>query len=287
MKKIITNIVIALGLSLAGLSLAWQTLATELDPRQKISELALSSERSSEHIARNQYRHPADTLYFFGLEPTMSVLEVWPGRGWYTEILAPYLKEKGQFTIAQFRHDDGTLKDERAKFWARLSATLSERILEKESSFGTVHQVELDPPYFQPALAKEQFDMVLSFRNAHIWDESGHLSATLQTLYDLIKPGGVLGLVEHRAARFSDTTSVAVEGYLDEAYVVAAAEQVGFQLVSRSEINANLLDSKDHPKGVYTLPPTLALGNYNRDMYLAIGESDRMTLKFIKPAEQP
>ncbi|WP_214000718.1 methyltransferase [Arsukibacterium sp.] len=279
MKNIITNIVLTLSLSLA-----WQTLAAEADPRQKLSELALSSERSAEHIARNQYRNPADTLHFFGIKPDMAVLEVWPGRGWYTEILAPYLKEQGHFTIAQFQHDDGTLKGERAKFWARLSAKLSERISEREAHFGTVHQVELDPPYFQPALAVEQFDMVLSFRNAHIWDESGHLSATLQTLYDVIKPGGVLGLVEHRAAHLSDTTSVAVEGYLDEAYVIAAAEQVGFQLAARSEINANLLDSKDHPKGVYTLPPTLALGNYNREMYLDIGESDRMTLKFIKPA---
>lgn len=280
MNKIITNIVITLGLSLA-----WHTLATEPDTRQKLSELALSSERSAENMARNQYRHPADTLHFFGIKPDMSVLEVWPGRGWYTEILAPYLKDHGQFTIAQFRHDDGDLKDERARFWARLSLVLSERINEQHAFFGMVHQTELDPPVFQPVLAKEQFDLVLSFRNAHIWDESGHLLSTLQSLYDVTKPGGVLGLVEHRAATLSDTTSVAVEGYLDESYVIAAAEQAGFQLVARSEINANLLDSKDHPKGVYTLPPTLALGNHNRAQYLAIGESDRMTLKFIKPAD--
>jgi len=225
MKKIIINIVLTVVLTIA-FSLAAQTQATEADPRQKLSELALHSERSSEHIARNQYRHPADTLHFFGLTPQMSVLEVWPGRGWYTEILAPYLKEQGQFTIAQFSRDDGTLKDERAKFWARLSAGLSERISEQQQYFGVVNQVEFEPPYFEPALAPGQFDMVLSFRNAHIWDERGHLSATLQTLYDLIKPGGVLGLVEHRAATLSDTTSVAVEGYLDEAYVIAAAEQV-------------------------------------------------------------
>jgi predicted methyltransferase len=283
MKKTITNIVLTVVLAFAP-CVVWQTQATEADPRQKLSELALHSERGSEHIARNQYRHPADTLHFFGIKPTMSVLEVWPGRGWYTEILAPYLKEQGQFTIAQFRHDDGTLKDDRAKFWARLSASLSQRITEQQTYFGTVHQVELEPPYFNPTLAEAQFDMVLSFRNAHIWDERGDFSATLKTLYGLLKPGGVLGLVEHRAARLSDTTSVAVEGYLDEAYVIAAAEQVGFQLASGSEINANLLDTKDYPKGVYTLPPTLALGNNNRELYLAIGESDRMTLKFIKPA---
>lgn len=278
MKTTITNIVLTLALYLT-----LQVQAQAVEVTERLSQLASSTERSSGHIERNRYRHPAETLNFFGIKPDMAVLEVWPSRGWYTEILAPFLKDDGQFTIAQFRHDDGTLKDDRSIFWARLSANLAEQITAKPEYFGTVHQIELDPPLFVPALAKEQFDMVLSFRNAHIWDESGHLAATLQSLFDLLKPGGVLGLVEHRAATYSDTTSVAVEGYLDEPYVIAAAEQAGFQLVARSEINANLLDTKDHPKGVYTLPPTLALGKTNRAHYLKIGESDRMTLKFIKP----
>tara|TARA_R110002126_G_scaffold43475_11_gene124556 strand:- start:3196 stop:4002 length:807 start_codon:yes stop_codon:yes gene_type:complete len=266
--------------------LALPAVATEAEEpsRQHLNDLALSTERSAEHISRNQYRHPADTLHFFGIQPDMAVLEVWPGRGWYTEILAPFLKDQGQLTIAQFSQNDSTLKDDRAIFWARLSLSLSERLAADPDYFGSVQQIELEPPFFQPELAKDQFDMVLSFRNAHIWDENGHLLATLQTLFDAIKPGGVLGLVEHRAATLSDTTSVAVEGYLDEAYVIAAAEQAGFQLLQRSEINANMQDTKDHPKGVYTLPPTLALGNSNRAHYLNIGESDRMTLKFIKPA---
>ncbi|KKO45643.1 methyltransferase [Arsukibacterium ikkense] len=280
MKITITIIVLTLVLSFVSTA-----RAADSNIEQRLTELASSSERSAEHIARNRYRNPAETLSFFGIKPDMAVLEIWPGRGWYTEILAPFLKEQGQLTIAQFRQNDGNLKDDRAIFWARLSATLAARLNEQGAYFGTVHQIELEPPFLQPALAKEQFDLVLSFRNAHIWDESGHLLATLQTLYDVVKPGGVLGLVEHRAATLSDTTSVAVEGYLDESYVIAAAEQAGFKLVERSEINANLLDSKDHPKGVYTLPPTLALGNYNRALYLAIGESDRMTLKFIKSAE--
>jgi predicted methyltransferase len=278
MKTTITNIVLTLSLYLT-----LQVQAQVVEVTQRLHQLASSTERSSGHLERNRYRNPAETLNFFGIKPDMAVLEVWPSRGWYTEILAPFLKEDGHFTIAQFRYDDGTLKDDRSIFWARLSATLAEQIAAKPEYFGTVHQIELDPPLFVPALAKEQFDMVLSFRNAHIWDESGHLAATLQSLYDLVKPGGVLGLVEHRAATYSDTTSIAVEGYLDESYVIAAAEQAGFQLVARSEINANLLDTKDHPKGVYTLSPTLALGKTNRANYLRIGESDRMTLKFIKP----
>lgn len=285
MKKTITSIVLSFGLSITTVAMAADSSSADNNIQQHLTELASSTERSTEHIARNRYRHPAETLDFFEIKPDMAVLEIWPGRGWYTEILAPFLKDQGQLTIAQFRQNDGNLKDERAIFWARLSATLAQKITDQHDYFGTVHQIELEPPFFQPALAKEQFDLVLSFRNAHIWDESGHLLATLQTLYDVVKPGGVLGLVEHRAATLSDTTSVAVEGYLDESYVIAAAEQAGFQLVARSEINANLLDSKDHPKGVYTLPPTLALGNYNRAHYLAIGESDRMTLKFVKPAE--
>ena len=132
-------------------------------------------------------------------------------------------------------------------------------------------------------MPEASFDMILTFRNAHIWNEDGQLAATLKTLFDALKPGGVLGMVEHRAGRLSDISSIAVEGYLDEAYVIAAAEQAGFVLEASSEINANPADSKNYPKGVYALPPTLAMGLQDRNLYLEIGESDRMTLKFVKP----
>lgn len=253
--------------------------------KDRLTALAESPARGAAHLQRNQYRNPVETLMFFGIEPQMSVLELWPVRGWYTEILAPFLKDQGQLTVAHFRLDGANAQDERSQFWARLSTRLEQRIMQQQAEFGAVARVALDPPQFIPALAANQFDMVLSFRNVHIWDQRGHLLATLQNLYKVLKPGGVLGMVEHRAARVTELTSYAVEGYTDEAYLIAVAEQVGFQLVASSEINANPKDTKDYSKGVYTLPPTLALGLEDRDYYLGIGESDRMTLKFIKPRQ--
>ena len=249
-----------------------------------LQQLAESTERSDANRQRNQYRHPVETLTFFGLTPEMSVLEIWPAHGWYTEILAPYLKNSGKLTLAHFPHNDGTLKDERSVFWAKVSQRLQQRIADNSDYFGSPVNIELAAPTFIPTQT-EQFDMVLTFRNAHIWDEDGYLFATLQSIFQALKPGGVLGMVEHRAARLSDISSSAVEGYLDEAYVIHVAENVGFTLVASSEINANPVDKKNYPKGVYALPPTLARGHINQDEYLAIGESDRMTLKFIKPAE--
>lgn len=274
--------------SLAFLGMASSFNAAQAEPapsNMTLQQLAEHPSRSDEHQLRNQHRNPSETLLFFGLEPQMSVLELWPARGWYTEILAPFLKDQGQLTIAHFRHNDGSLKEDRQIFWARLSQRLAQRLVEEADWFGPVHQIELEPPFFIPALAPEQFDMVLTFRNAHIWDERGHLLATLHSIYDVLRPGGILGMVEHRAAKLSELTSSAAEGYLDEAYVVAAALQVGFVLADSSEINANPLDTKDYPKGVYALPPTLAMGSDNRQHYLHIGESDRMTLKLMKPAQ--
>ena len=250
-----------------------------------LQQLADSDMRGDDHKARNLYRHPAETLSFMGIEPSMSVLEIWPGHGWYTEILAPFLKDNGQLTLAQFRHNDGSLKDERSIFWAKVSQRLEQRIEDNTDFFGQPAVIELDPPKLYPK-QDAAFDMILTFRNAHIWNEAGQLAATLKTLFDALKPGGVLGMVEHRAGKLSDISSVAVEGYLDEAYVIAAAEQAGFVLEASSEINANPADSKNYPKGVYTLPPTLAMGLQDRQKYLDIGESDRMTLKFVKP-DQP
>lgn len=265
-------------------TLAGSLAAQSTDYTEKLTQLADATQRSKAHKQRNQYRHPAETLQFFGLTPDMSVLEIWPGHGWYTEVLAPFVKEQGKLTLAQFRHNDGSLKDERSIFWARVSQKLAERIAEQANYFGEVAMVELDPPLLSPQ-QDEQFDMVLTFRNAHIWNEDGNLFGTLQSLFQALKPGGTLGMVEHRAARLSDISSSAVDGYLDESYVIQAAQLAGFELVASSEINANPADMKNYPKGVYALPPTLAMGQYNKAEFLAIGESDRMTLKFVKPKE--
>lgn len=277
MKKIITSILTACCLLAA-------TTVVQAEPwRARLTELAEDPARGAANLHRNQYRNPVETLLFFGIEPQMSVLELWPVRGWYTEILAPFVKDQGQLTIATFRQDLGNRADAKMQFWARLSSRLEQRIDEQSEHFGPVRRIVLDPPQLLPKPADAQFDMVLSFRNVHIWNQQGHLLATLEQLYRVLKPGGILGMVEHRAAKVTELTSVASEGYTDEAYLIAVAERVGFQLVASSEINANPRDTKDHPKGVYTLPPTLALGLEQRDYYLSIGESDRMTLKFIKP----
>ncbi len=250
-----------------------------------LSQIVDSPNRSAENKQRDQYRHPVETLSFFGLKPDMSVLEVWPARGWYTEILAPYLKDSGKLTIANFRQNDGTMQDERKIFWARLATKLKHDIEKQPEHFGVVQVEEFDPPALMKLQHVNQFDLVLSFRNSHIWNEEGYLLDVYRALFDLIKPGGSLGLVEHRSSRLSEISSRAGEGYLDEYYVIAVAQQAGFILADRSEINANINDTKDYPKGVYALPPTLAMGTQDKERYLAIGESDRMTLKFTKPLQ--
>lgn len=249
---------------------------------QKVVDLPY---RSAENKQRDQYRHPLQTLTFFGIQPQMSVLEIWPARGWYTEILAPYLKDKGQLTIANFRQNDGSLEDERRIFWARLAKKLALDIKKNPEHFGEVRSAEFDPPGLMQPGQVNQYDLVLSFRNSHIWNEEGYLLDVYRALFDVLKPGGTLGIVEHRSSRLSEISSRAGEGYLDEYYVIAVAQQAGFVLADRSEINANPKDTKDYPKGVYALPPTLAMGALDKAKYLAIGESDRMTLKFTKPLQ--
>lgn len=259
------------------------TVATLTATAAELTQVIASEYRSAENKARDQYRHPVETLSFFGLKPEMSVLEVWPARGWYTEILAPYLKEKGKLTIANFRQNDGSLEDDRKIFWARLAAKLQQDIQKNPEHFGSVQVEEFDPPGLMQLHQVNQFDLVLSFRNSHIWNEEGYLLDVYRALFDMLKPGGTLGLVEHRSSRLSEISSRAGEGYLDEYYVIAVAQQAGFILADRSEINANPKDTKDYPKGVYALPPTLAMGALDKARYLSIGESDRMTLKFTKP----
>jgi predicted methyltransferase len=286
MLTIITRIKCNLSLVLLSAALCSAAVQAETSSASDLSALVKHSFRSAEDKARDQYRRPVETLTFFGIQPTMSVLEIWPARGWYTEILAPYLKEQGKLSIANFRVDDGTMQDDRKIFWSRISKNLSQRILKHQEHFGQVQQTEFDPPAYMYLGSSRQYDMVLSFRNAHIWNEQGYLLDVFRSVFDVLKPGGVFGIVEHRASRVSEISSSAVEGYLDESYIIAVAEQAGFVLAAKSEINANPKDTKDYPKGVYALPPTLAMGTVDREKYLAIGESDRMTLKFVKAASQ-
>jgi predicted methyltransferase len=225
--------------------------------------------RTPANVARDKYRHPAETLGFFGVQPNHSVVEMWPGGGWYTEVLAPYLASGGTLQVVP------------------PSGRYDERIRAKVASdpvYGKVQVATFNAG--QPtAIAAGSADVVLTFRNVHSWlDEKDPIAdAVFAEAFRVLKPGGTLGVVEHRLPEEAEDAKQLTSGYVKVSTVRQLAEKAGFQFVGSSEVNANPKDTKDHPEGVWTLPPTLELGDKDREKYLAIGESDRMTLKFVKP----
>lgn len=234
--------------------------------------------RSSEERSRDQYRHPAETLSFFDVQPDMTVVEIWPGAGgWYTSILAPYLYEKGTFYAAQFPEDSDIA------FYRRSVTRFKEKLAGHPDVYDHVRITALYPPTHTTIAPAGSVDRVLTFRNVHNWAKAGKSEAVFASFFNALKPGGVLGVVEHRAPEVRPLDRQIETGYMSEGYVIEQAEKAGFKLVERSEINANPKDQANHPAGVWTLPPTLRLGEQDREKYQAIGESDRMTLKFIKP----
>lgn len=218
---------------------------------------------------RDRYRHPLQTLQFFGLKPTMTVVEIWPGGGWYTDILAPYLKNNGKLYEAV---PPGPRSDPYRK-----------KLAADPKFYGVVTITELGPPDHYDIAPPGSADMVLTFRNVHNWMRGGYAEDMFKAMYQALRPGGILGVEEHRANPKLPQDPKASSGYVREDYVISLAEKAGFHLMAKSNINANPKDTKDYPQGVWTLPPTLRMGNVDRDKYLAIGESDRMTLKFVKP----
>jgi predicted methyltransferase len=235
-------------------------------------------QRSDAFRARDGARHPYETLRFFGIAPQLSVVEIAPGGGWYTEILAPYLRERGRFYAAHDAADDP--KAERRKARAAFDAKLKQ----KPDVYGRVMMVSLPDSRhgFNGLNVPGGADMVLTFRNIHNWIEGGYLDEMLRAFAGALKTGGVLGVEEHRAPPGTPIDRVIQTGYVPEQLVIDRAEAAGFKLVARSEVNANPRDTKDHANGVWSLPPTLRGSTADRDKYLAIGESDRMTLKFAK-----
>jgi len=243
-------------------------------PSTDLSTVVASPNRSSEHRARDVYRHPVETLTFFGLEPDMRVLEVRPGGGWYTEILAPHLRTSGTLVVGV-----PSAEGRRAKYRARFLEMQAER----PEVFGAVEVVTFDPPSPVELGPSGSVDMVLTFRNTHNWIGDGGERQAFAAFYDVLRPGGVLGVVQHRADEGVDPKASAKDGYVPESYVIEIAKEAGFELIGRSDINRNPKDGHRHPAGVWTLPPVLRLGDESRSTYEAIGESDRMTLKFKKP----
>lgn len=239
--------------------------------------------RSDANKARDKFRRPKKTLAFFGFRSDMMVVEIWPGGGWYTEILAPALKESGKLYAAQYSTNP-SYGYQRRYFGVFLS-----KLGETPDIYRDVEITTLDFPYALAIAPAGSADMVLTFRNAHNWVNPGYgtqaAPLSFKVMFDALKPGGVLGVVDHRWHDPETEDPNAENGYISEERMIKLAESAGFELAARSDMNRNPKDKHEHPEGVWTLPPSLALGDEDREKYVAIGESDRMTLKFVKPAK--
>jgi predicted methyltransferase len=241
----------------------------------KLDPILAGSWRSDSNKARDQYRHPKETLTFLGVRPTDTLIEITPGGGWYAEILAPLLKGSGTYiaAVAKPKNPEGEA--------ARDQSGIRKKFGDDPAEYGEAKVVEFDggaPDFGPPGSA----DVVVTFRNVHNWAEGGTAPQMFKAFYAVLKPNGVLGIVDHRAADGADFEKVKDTGYLPTEYVIKLATDAGFKLKDKSEINANPKDTKDYEKGVWTLPPTFELKDKDHDKYAAIGESDRMTLKFVK-----
>lgn len=239
-----------------------------------LDEAVANTARTPENKARDMYRHPAETLAFFGIKPDMTVVEISPGAGWYLEILAPYLSEKGKYIMANPTPQESrpymAANEQKIKNWA------------DENSHVNIHKVTFDLPHKTELAPANSVDAVVTFRNVHNWVSMKAEKEAFKAFYKALKPGGVLGVVEHRELP-NKKDPLVKSGYVREQDVINMAKAAGFRLVAKSEVNANPKDTKNHPAGVWTLPPSLRLGEKDRAKYVSIGESDRMTLKFVKP----
>lgn len=242
----------------------------------QIDGVLAGSWRSSANRARDVYRHPAATLQFFDIRPDQTVIEITPGGGWYSEVLAPLLRDHGHYVaaVAEAPKDREAQRDEN---------TLKRKFLSDPAQYAHAAVREFNPraPVLGPP---DSADRVLTFRNVHNWIMANTALAMFKAFFAVLRPGGELGVVDHRAANHATLDATKGSGYLPTETVVQLATAAGFKLAGSSEINANPKDTKDYAKGVWTLPPTFALGTRDKAKYAAIGESDRMTLRFVKPA---
>jgi predicted methyltransferase len=263
--------------------------AHDADEKDAIAAALNGPHRSVRARARDKYRHPAETLAFFGFTPTMTVLDIGPGTGFYTEILAPALA-KGGLYIATNRQPPGTAPAPSQHHWTEYEGVQFDELLRTAPElYGKVQVIRVD--YQAPKLnLGASVDLVLLMREVHMMKNWGTLDAWLREIHRALKPNGILGVEEHRASTGADADDSVKKGYLPEAWVITTIEAAGFKLAGKSEINANPNDTKDHPNGVWSLPPSFQVGpDYSPAVapdakYAAIGESDRMTLKFVKVA---
>ena len=246
----------------------------------KLKAALTGNQRTPKEVARDGYRHPVETLEFFGLKDNMTVIELSPGGGWFTAVLAPVMRDNGKLIVVG-GDPNGDPKSESTQN----AKSLQDRFSKSPQAFDKVETRVVNPKEELVLGPPESADMVLTFRNFHNWVESETHQAMLAATLKVLKHGGVLGVTDHRANPGAPVDKKTIEdtGYLPEDFVIKTIEAAGFKLAAKSEINANPKDTKNWPKGVWTLPPTLELGETDRAKYQAIGESDRMTLKFVKP----
>lgn len=256
---------------------------TRVNNDELLNKIINGPQRTPAYKLRDRYRHPLETLKFFGVQPNMTVIEVLPGSGWYTEILAPFLKKDGHLVEATPPRSSPN------PYFRKMAVKYDKKLSGNSDIYGNVTLTPFEPPEYMPLGGEESADMVVSFLNLHdfiyfnVHNETTSviIRRFFQSAYQVLKPGGVLGIVAHRARSDESLASAAMKGRVPQSYAIREAEQVGFKLSGTSEINANSKDNGIYP--VWYLPPTLKLGQQDREKYLAIGESDDMTLRFIKP----
>jgi len=247
------------------------------DAGQLIDKALEAEHRTLSYTQRDKYRHPKETLLFFGLNPEQSIVEITPGSGWYAEILAPLIRNKGQYYYTSLK-----LHEKINPYFVKVEKAFKEKMEKNPDIYDQLRWVHFDPK--QPEFAPNgSVDMVLTFRNVHNWAKAGSAESMFTGFAKALKPGGILGLVEHRAKAGTPFEKQIRSGYMTEDYVVQVAKDAGFRLDAKSEINANPKDTADHPKGVWNLLPSLrgVVGDDKANI-ISIGESDRMTLRFIK-----
>ena len=260
------------------LLLALFTMGPEVAEVKSLDNVIAGEHRSEQNKSRDAYRNPKETLEFFGIQSDMTVVEVWPSGGWYTEILAPYLNKDGQYISASFDFNSDSA------FVQRVAKIFLGKLEKRPDLYGNVkHGVLMLPDQIDVA-EPGSVDMVLTFRNIHNWMARGQERIAINAFYDILKPGGILGVVEHRGNELVPQDPASKSGYVNETYMIEIAKEAGFVLDRSSEVNANPLDTKNHTEGVWTLsPPYRDQNDEQKEALSKIGESDRFTLRFKKP----
>ena len=247
--------------------------------RIALVEILAGEHRSDRNRARDEFRHPLETLAFFGLDKNMTVVEVWPGGGWYSELLAPLLRDSGKYYAAHWAVDSPR------PYVTRALENYSKKLNSDPARYDQATVTHIGLPAAWHPVPPGTADMILSFRSVHNWMDDGSAAEIFVALHEALKPGGILGIVQHRGDPTVAQDPKAGTGYVSEAWLSALAKSAGFELVASSQVNANPKDTKNYPEGVWTLPPSSRLKDTPQAAgYRAIGKSDRMTLKFIKPA---